>query len=285
MAEHTCEEERAAVRALAGVSDSQIELKDDGFLSRGYTIDGGRLVFKFPKGPDTTYSDEIRNLTYLNGHDLGINMQSIAYRPDDDSFIGLAGITGDSLEAAPPHGPLLRSVGVQLGEFLRRLHSLEPDDAPVYRLEDLVKAWQKRYAKAKPVLDRHFSAAELGRIDDIMMRGMPRTLTELGENPVFSHSDLGDGNVLVDASGKVGVIDFSASGYMDEASDFMDVSSDALCGIILDAYGADDVLRKKVAVQRQIRPIFVLDVYESRGEEAVQKLIGRVRDRLEAGPL
>ena len=113
-----------------------------------------------------------------------------------------------------------------------------------------------------------------------MTRKMPDTLRELGEKPVFSHGDLGDGNIFIDSGGNAGVIDFAESGYMDEASDFMDITDDGLCSVMLDAYGADESLRKKVEMQRRIRPIFVLDVYADRDEETIQKLIRQIRYRL-----
>lgn len=69
------------------------------------------------------------------------------------------------------------------------------------------------------------------------------------KNIVYSHGDLGDGNIFVDDGGKVGIIDFSEMCYFDEAGDFMDVSNEELRAAMLDAYGADDALRKKVRLR------------------------------------
>ena len=50
---------------------------------------------------------------------------------------------------------------------------------------------------------------------------------------------------------------------------------------MLDTYGAGENLRKKVEIQRRIRPIFVLDVYADRDKETVQKFIRQIRHQLE----
>lgn len=121
---------------------------------------------------------------------------------------------------------------------------------------------------------------KLADIDALITREMPDMLRGLGEKRVFPHADLGDGNIFIDGGGKVGVIDFNESGYIDEASDFMDITDNDLCAVMLDTYGADENLRKKVEMQRRIRPIFVLDVYAERDEDTVQKLIQQIRNNL-----
>ncbi len=268
------------IKNLIGVDESRIRFSDDGFMSRGYIIDGGRLVFKFKKRSDTTYVYEIQNLDYLNQQNLGVNLQSVAFKAEDDRYLGIYGVPGISLEQYTIDDVSCIAIGRQLGEFLRKLHSLEPKIKTVYPLNELIKVWQARYAKAKKTLIKYFDAEEAAYIDMLMMREMPDALQELGENRVFSHADLGDGNIFVDNDGKVGIIDFNESGYIDEASDFMDITDDNLCSVMLDSYGADENLRKKVEIQRRIRPIFVLDVYADRDEDAVQKIVRQIKNHL-----
>ncbi len=98
-----------------------------------------------------------------------------------------------------------------------------------------------------------------------MFEAVPKELIRLGEKLIFSHGDLGDGNILVDKNGKVGIIDFSEILYLDEAADFMDVSSNELREQMLDTYGADDILKEKVALRVLTRPLFVLGDYIKRG--------------------
>ena len=265
------------IKDLVGVEEKQIRFSDDGFMSRGYVIDEGRLVFKFKKHPDTTYVYEAQNLDYLNQQNLGVHLQRAAFKPEDNSYLGIYGVPGISLERYPLDEASRIAIGRQLGEFLRILHSLKPKTELVYPLNDLIRVWQTRYEKAKKTLTKYFKAEELAYIDTLMMKEMPSTLRELGEKRVFSHADLGDGNIFIDSDGKVGIIDFNESGYIDEASDFMDITDNRLCSIMLDVYEADETLRKKVEMQRRIRPIFVLDVYADRDEDTVQKMIRQIR--------
>jgi len=273
--------EMEIIKNLVGVDESCIHFSDNGFMSRGYIIDGGRLVFKFKKRSDTTYVYEIQNLDYLNQQNLGVNLQSVAFQADDDSYLGIYGVPGLSLEQYTMDDISYIAIGRQLGEFLRKLHSLEPKIKTVYPLNELIRVWQVRYAKAKKTLIKYLNAEEVASIDRLMMQEMPDALQELGENRVFSHADLGDGNIFIDSNGKVGIIDFNESGYMDEASDFMDITDDALCSVMLDSYGADENLRKKVEIQRRIRPLFVLDVYAGRKEDAIQKIVRQIKNHLD----
>lgn len=269
------------IKKLVGVEENRIRFSDDGFMSRGYVIDGGRLVFKFKKRFDTTYVYEAQNLDYLNQQNLGVHLQSVAFKAEDNSYLGIYGVPGISLEQYTMSDTMRIAIGRQLGEFLRELHSLEPKTEIVYPLNDLIGVWQARYTKAKKTLAKHFDAEELAYMDTLMMREMPNTLQELGEKRVFSHADLGDGNIFIDSDGRVGIIDFNESGYIDEASDFMDITDNNLCSIMLDIYGADKTLRKKVEMQRRIRPIFVLDVYADRDEDTIQKIIRQIRYHLD----
>lgn len=109
----------------------------------------------------------------------------------------------------------------------------------------------------------------------------PTKLKELGEKIVYSHGDLGDGNIFVDDEGKVGIIDFSEMCYFDEAGDFMDVSNDDLRTAMLDAYGADNVLRGKVRLRVLVRPLIVFGDYAKRGDAAyVKELVDKINELL-----
>ena len=80
---------------------------------------------------------------------------------------------------------------------------------------------------------------------------------------------------------KVGVIDFSESGLLDEAADFMDISSDTIREEMLNAYGATQDLREKVKIRRDIRPLIVLKPYLTRNDPTIIKnLVARIRGTL-----
>lgn len=255
-------DELELVEKLTGARKDEIKFSDDGFLSRGYVVDDGKIVFKFRKSPEVSYQNEIEVLDFVNSLDLDINLQEVGWKPEDDAYLGLYGVQGKALEEMDLDDAVQELIGKQLGRFLKKLHAAEKKDAEACTLEAEIEAWQKRYQRdAKEALAKYFSTEELARIDNLMMVELPAELRRLGEKLVFSHGDLGDGNIFIDDSGEVGVIDFNGSCYLDEAADFMDVQEERICKAMLEEYGADETLRRKVAIRRAIRPIFVIGTY------------------------
>lgn len=273
------QDEIGIVRQLTGAEGNSIQLSDDGFLSRGYVVDGGRMVFKFKRSPDVSYKNEIRILNYINTLNLGINLQRVGWKPEDDSYLGLYGILGQPLTKLNMTPAQKQDAGRQLGLFLKKLHAAKPEGGIVFGLEDEIRAWGERFILGKPVLEKYFSAEELWHISEFILREAPDELRALGENLVFSHSDLGDGNILVDDSGRIGVIDFNSAGLLDEAADFMDIGDDGLLEEMLLYYGANETLRKKVSLRRSLCPMFVIGTYAyaGRGEAAVRKCIQKIQ--------
>lgn len=255
-------DELELVEKLTGARKDEIKFSDDGFLSRGYVVDDGKIVFKFRKSPEVSYQNEIEVLDFVNSLDLDINLQKVGWKPEDDAYLGLYGVQGKALEEMDLDDAVQKLIGKQLGRFLKKLHAAEKKDAEACTLEAEIEAWQKRYQRdAKEALAKYFSTEELARIDNLMMVELPAELRRLGEKLMFSHGDLGDGNIFIDDSGEVGVIDFNGSCYLDEAADFMDVQEERICEAMLEEYGADETLRRKVAIRRAIRPIFVIGTY------------------------
>lgn len=268
--------ELQTIRQLTDVSPDRIKLADDGFWSRGYVIDNGRIVFKFKKSPEVKYEPEIKALEFINSLDLGINVQRVGWTSPDDSYLGIYGVVGQSLDTLP--NPDYRSIGSQLASVLQKLHQAHPDGAEVFTLDKELAAWQERYRKSHDKLSDYFSDEEIARLDEFIFETIPTKLKELGKKIVYSHGDLGDGNIFVDDEGKVGIIDFSEMCYFDEAGDFMDVSSDELRTAMLDAYGADEVLREKVRLRVLVRPLIVFGDYARRGDvERVEQLVAKMK--------
>lgn len=264
------------IEQLAGVSPDQIKLTDDGFWSRGYVIDNGRIVFKFKKSPEVKYEPEIKALGFVNSLDLSINTQKVGWVSPDDSYLGIYGVVGRSLDMLPK--PDYQSIGSQLASVLQKLHQVHPENAEVFTLDKELAAWQERYQKSHDELSKHFSEEEITRFDEFVFETIPAKLKELGENIVYSHGDLGDGNIFVDDEGKVGIIDFSEMCYFDEAGDFMDVSNEELRNAMLDAYGADETLREKVKLRVLVRPLIVFGNYARRGDtERVEQLVAKIK--------
>lgn len=276
------DDELQIIEQLTGVAQERIKLADDGFWSRGYVIDDGRIVFKFKKVPGVSYVSEIRTLEFVGSLSLGVSLQRVGWVSPDDRYLGVYGVVGRPLETVSQLD--YQSVGAQLAFALRKLHQAHPEGAEILTLDEELSAWQGRYMRSHDRLLDYFSEKELVRLDRIMFEVVPAKLKRLGENIVYSHGDLGDGNIIIDDNGKVGIIDFSEMCYLDEAGDFMDVSSDELRRVMLDAYGADEILREKVKLRVMARPMIVLGDYVKRGEvKRVERMVVKIRRILEKG--
>lgn len=265
------------IEQLTGASPDQVKLADDGFWSRGYVVNNGRIVFKFKKSPEVKYEPEIKALKFINSLGLGINTQRVGWISPDDSYLGIYGVVGKSLDTLP--NPDYQSIGSQLALVLHKLHQVHPEDAEVFTLDKELAAWQERYRKSHDKLANYFSEEEIARFDKFVFKTVPTRLKELGENIVYSHGDLGDGNIFVDNEGKIGIIDFSEMCYFDEAGDFMDVSNEELRAAMLDAYGADETLREKVRIRVLVRPLIVFGDYVRRGDtEQAEQLVVKIKN-------
>lgn len=275
--EYMIQDEINIVRRLTGAEKKRIQFSDNGFLSRGYVVDDGRVVFKFKKDSDVSYKNEIKVLEYIRTLDLGVNLQRVGWKSEDDSYLGLHGVPGQSLEGLNMTPAQKQEAGRQLGLFLKKLHAAKPRGGIVYRLEDEIRAWEERFISGRTILETCFETEEMNNINRFIMHEAPKELRMLGERLVFSHGDLGEGNIYIDDSGNVGIIDFNESGFLDEAADFMDIDDDCLCEEMLTYYGADETLRKKVRLRRSLRSMFVIGTYAERGETAIQKYIQKIR--------
>jgi len=274
------DEELQTVSRLTGVDQRKIKFSDDGFLSRGYIIDNGRIVFKFKRNSDVSYKNEIKILDFVNSLNLNVNLQKVGWTSENDSYLGIYGIIGKSLESIELTDDGCKNYGEQIGLFLQKLHSVNYKDAEKLSVNEELKAWQERFEKSKDLLSHYFSSEEIEKMNDFVYSFAPAGLASLGEKMVFSHGDLGMGNIFVDDNDKIGIIDFSESVYLDEAADFMDIEDDRLCQEVLNAYNADNTLREKVAIRRTFRPMFVIGTYRNRPENEIMRFVNKIGEWL-----
>lgn len=272
------DEELQTVSKLTGVNQRKIKFSDDGFLSRGYIIDNGRIVFKFKRKLDVSYKNEIKMLNFVNSLNLNINLQKVGWISEDDNYLGIYGVIGKSLESLNLTDDKREAYGKQIGSFLQKLHSVEFQDAEKLSVNEELEAWQDRFEGSKDLLSHYFSSEEIEKMNDFVFSTAPTRLSSLGKNMVFSHGDLGMGNIFVDDNDKIGIIDFSESVYLDEAADFMDIEDDRLCQEVLNAYNADNTLREKVAIRRTFRPMFVIGTYRNRPENEIMRFVNKIRE-------
>lgn len=269
-------EELQIVSNLTGVTPENIKYSDDGFLSRGYVIDDGRIVFKFKKRPDVSYKNEIKMLNFLNSLNLDVSLQKVGWISENDDYLGLCGVVGKSLESTVLSDDKRKVYGQQISSFLKKIHSTDFKEAEEISIKDEISAWQNRFENSKDILSRYFNNKEIAKMHRFVCSIVPEKLYSLGEKMVFSHGDLGMGNIFVDSSDKIGIIDFSESVYLDEAADFMDIEDDNLCTEVLNFYNADDALKEKTIIRRAVRPMFVIGTYRDRTEDEMQRFVDKI---------
>lgn len=274
------DEELQMVSALTGIDREQIKFSDNGFLSRGYIIDHGRIVFKFKKYPEISYQNEVKMLNFVNSLNLGINLQKVGWVSEDDSYLGVYGVLGEPLKFINLTDEKRKNYGQQIGLFLQKLHSATPSEVEQLSVSAEISAWQERFERSTDVLSRYFNNEEIEKMRKFINSTAPEKLLSLGEKLVFSHGDLGLGNIFVDANDKIGVIDFSESSYIDEAADFMDMEDDGLCAQVLDTHNANGILRQKVAIRRAILPMFIIGTYRDRPEAQIQVFVDKIHQWL-----
>jgi Ser/Thr protein kinase RdoA (MazF antagonist) len=274
---HVIEDERALVAELAGVSPSEIEFNDTGWESRVFIVGGGEAVFKFPRSEDvrSRYATQVTLLKRLADLELPVKVPVVKWEGPDLSYLGYLGIVGahptsDTSEARQ------EEIGRTLGEFLRILHA-QSVPAPRASVHDEVAMCHRKYELALPYLQERFSQPELDVLDAFFAEELPDAMTRLGEEPRLCHGDLGAWNVLIDGEGGLGIIDFDVC-YVDHSNDFVALLSPWVLRGALDAYGASDVLREKVAVRQRAFPVTDLQFFIGKKDaEGIAAGIERIR--------
>ena len=222
------QDEVEIVKYLAEVNSDKIAFSDLGAFSRCYIIDNGKKVFKFKKRADAGYHNEAQALIYLKDKPLGVKIQSVGWQDEEDRFLGLYGVTGKSIKETSLNEDEKTKIAKTLADFIFKLRQLTPEKASSSHLADEIKTWQKRFERSLPILNRFFSESEMSKIKNYMLEEMPKELLDLGEKLVFSHGDLWENNIFINEDHEVGVIDFSDSGYYDEAAEVMYFEDDEL---------------------------------------------------------
>ena len=240
--------EISKVIELTGAVEAEIELHDEGYWSRAYVVNGGEFVVKFPKYDTVSYKNEAMFLNLIHAMDLPVSTQKVKWLAADNRCIALYGVKGTPLSKLENLTmEQKQSMGRQIGGFLKQLHSLNPEFSG-QTLEDELLEYGKIYGECADFFAKHFSKEERETLDYLMHIYLPAVRKELGEKLVFSHADIFASNILLDETGKVGIIDCSNAGYFDEAADFC-IEDEVLRSFILEQYGASETLRKKVEIK------------------------------------
>ena len=277
------DQESACVRSIAGLSaDDHVQFEDEGWDSRVYVVNRGEVVFKFPRTASAqgAYANEIAIMRLLDGGDDRVRVPVVQWVGPDLSYFGYRGIVGHQL------GRVMESVshtdrariGSDLGAFLAGLHALVLPNVRVVTVEDEIEEFVRKFASARTAIEDEFTATERSGLDHFFGARLPGTMRALGGEPVTCHGDLGAYNVMVGDDGRVGMIDFGDLGIIDKSKDFIGFEDPAMLSAALDAHGASEQLREKVAIRALALPALDLPFYLGKGDAAgVAHCIDRLR--------
>jgi aminoglycoside phosphotransferase (APT) family kinase protein len=212
------------------------------------------VVFKFPRsgGGIDIYSSEIAALNLVETLPGEVRTQRLRSRDPYGQYVSYYGLEGvqlvslyDTLDSAEK-----QHIGRKIGMFLSQLHELDLDGVQQITADDEVAEFQEKYHLLQPEIEEAFTPEERSLIAKLFMEIMPAEVAALGEDSCLSHGDLTPENIIIGSDGSVGVIDFSNVGYYDRSRDFIDIGDDTVRDAALEAYGADDLLRRKIAIRK-----------------------------------
>jgi aminoglycoside phosphotransferase (APT) family kinase protein len=241
------------VKRLTGVVDeSRIEINEIGWTSRVYIIDGGKIVFKFPR--DAKFRDECkREVTALNlikEQNFNLSVPVLNWTSEDNSYFGFYGVEGKPLREAVDglNDEQKTEIGTQIGVFLRQLHGVKVYGCiKAQTLEEQALEYKNLYRKGRYSLMEYFSEAELMIIDDVFTHEVPRCMVGANEL-VFCHGDLDYNNTLIAGKNQVGIIDFGDAGLYDRSQDFRGMDDEILRESMIKAYGNDEIISKAASI-------------------------------------
>ena len=280
------ENELKIVKQLTGADDNRIEVSEVGWTSRVYIIDGGKIVFKFPRNAKFREGckQEVAVLKLLKGRQFNLNVPVLNWTTEDNSYFGFYGVVGK------PLGAIIDSlneqqkieIGTQIGNFVKQLHTIKDyGNIKAQTLDEQAKEYRDWYQKDRDLLKDFFSKSEMKTIDDFFDNEVPKSMTGLGEL-VFCHGDLDYNNTLIDSKNQVGVIDFGDAGLYDRSQDFRGMDDEVLREAMIKAYGDSEVISKTAAeaTSKMIDVLNMLYCIEQRDLVGINDYLKRIRSKL-----
>lgn len=271
-----------------GFSADQITFIDEGWSSRVYLAGEGEVVYKFPRSPAVAadYSREIAALSLMASGPSPVATQRLRSLGRDGQYFSYHGLVGHQLSTLLPEADEKTrfEFGSQIGRFLSYLHSLELPEAPNVAVDDEIREYQTKYKLAQSTVAEHYSPSEQRKVAEFFFEQMPDCMDALGAETRLCHGDLGLYNVIVDAQGSLGIIDFGNIGYYDQSKDFVDFGDERVLDGALEAYGDSSVLREKVTVRKIAMQAIELVYYRAKHDElGVRHAIDDLRQLLLEG--
>ena len=271
------------VKNLTGAEDNRIEVSETGWTSRVYIIDGGKVVFKFPR--NAKFREECRQevaaLKLIKGQAFSLSVPILNWTAEDNAYFGYYGVEGK------PLGEVIDGlneqqkieIGTQLGEFIKQLHSMKTfGDTKAQTLEEQTEEYQDWYRKDRDLLNDFFSESELKTIDDFFAHEVPKCMKGSSEL-VFCHGDLDYNNTLINSKNQAGVIDFGDARLYDRSQDFRGMDDEVLREAMIKAYDKGDVISKSAAeaTSKMIDVLNMIYCIENKDSTGIEDSLKRIR--------
>jgi aminoglycoside phosphotransferase (APT) family kinase protein len=143
-------------------------------------------------------------------------------------------------------------IGQDIGSFLKQFHTLTLPGARERTIDEEIAQFQDWHHRFADAFQANFTTEERAQIDILVGKIWPEALHELGSDRVLCHGDVHFGNIMIDAQGAVGIIDFGDVAYCDQSRDFLDYEDMTIFDTAVNAYGrTDDTFTERIAVRRQ----------------------------------
>jgi aminoglycoside phosphotransferase (APT) family kinase protein len=277
------ENELKIVKQLTGADDDRIEISEIGWTSRDYIIDGGKVVFKFPRNAKfrEACKQEVAVLKLLKGRKFSLNVPVLNWTTEDNSYFGFYGVEGKPLGKVIDDLSEQQKVeiGTQIGDFVKQLHIIRDyGDMKAQTLDEQAKEYRDWYRKDRDLLKDYFSESELKTIDDFFENEALKSMTGSDEL-VFCHGDLDYNNTLIDSKNQAGVIDFGDARLYDRSQDFRGMDDEVLREAMIKAYGGGAVISRAAAeaTSKMIDVLNMLHCIEHKDLAGINKYLERIR--------
>lgn len=255
----TIEYETNIVQELTG--SNSVMLNDTGWDSRVYDVDDGQYFFKFPRSEKIRgrYTQEIAALDIAANIGI-VRVPQIHWRHPANEYFGYKGVPGkilnDTVRSLDDNAK--RLIGSQIGNFLQAFHARPLASARIRSVEDEISQFQRFYEPAISTIRQTYTEPEQRALNAFVYDIWPQQIRSLGSIEVLSHGDLHLNNLLFDAQLGLGIIDFGDVARCDESRDLIDLDDPVIEQATLDAYGATELLRNKIAARKPILAIISL---------------------------
>ena len=257
-------DELEIVKRLTGVSDdSRIEINEVGWTSRVYVIDGGKIVFKFPRNAKfrEECKQEVISLKLIKEQKFSVSVPILNWMTEDNRYFGFYGVEGKPLREVIDllNEQQKKEIGTQIGGFLRQLHGISNyGKMRAQTLDEQAFEYHNWYLKGRDLLKEHFNESEMKRIDDFFSHEVPKSMVGTGEL-VFCHGDLDYNNTLINHKNQVGIIDFGDARLYDRSQDFRGMDDEIVRESMMKSYGDNEVI-SKTAAEASSKMIHVLNL-------------------------